>query len=69
MLDVAAVRSLQTVGADLARVDAAQKITGASLYTADLTLPGMLHAKVLRSDRAHARIVRIEASRARAMMV
>ena len=67
MLDVASPRPLESVGADMPRIDATQKITGQALYTADLTLPGMLHAKVLRSNRAHARIVRIDAARARGM--
>ena len=49
------------------RRDAADKTTGAALYTADLVLPGMLHAKVLRSPRRHARIVSMDTAVARAM--
>ncbi|HEX2765392.1 MAG TPA: xanthine dehydrogenase family protein molybdopterin-binding subunit [Candidatus Limnocylindria bacterium] len=46
-------------------VDARQRVTGDVGYTIDLTLPAMLHAKVLRSTSAHARIKRIDVSRAR----
>jgi CO/xanthine dehydrogenase Mo-binding subunit len=49
------------------RVDAPAKVTGTARYTADVRLPGMLHAKVLRSPHAHARLVSVDASRARAL--
>jgi len=51
----------------LPRIDARAKATGAALYTDDLTFPGMLHGKLLRSPHPHARIVSIDASRARAL--
>ena len=41
-------------------------LTGAGRYTADWNLPGQLYAYVLRADRAHAEIVAIDASAARA---
>ena len=47
------------------RADAPAKVTGTARYTADVRLPGMLHAKVLRSPHAHARLVSVDASRAR----
>src|SRR5688500_6270941 len=40
---------------------------GVTRYTDDLKLPGMLHAKILRSPHAHARILSIDAHRALAM--
>jgi CO/xanthine dehydrogenase Mo-binding subunit len=46
-------------------LDAVQRVTGRAGYTIDLELPGMLHAKLLRSVAPHARIARIDASRAR----
>ncbi len=52
------------VGKPLPRVDAREKVTGAARYTADVRLPGMLHARILRSPLAHARIVRVDTSRA-----
>jgi CO/xanthine dehydrogenase Mo-binding subunit len=47
--------------------DGPDKVTGVARYTFDVTLPGMLHAKVLRSPHPHARIVAIDASRAEAL--
>jgi len=41
-------------------------VSGSGRYTADWNLPGQLHAVFLRADRAHADIVRLDASRARA---
>lgn len=58
---------LRTVGADARRTDADEKVAGKAVYTVDVTLPGMLHAKVLRSPHGHARIVSIDASAARTM--
>jgi CO/xanthine dehydrogenase Mo-binding subunit len=47
------------------RTDFAEKVTGAAKYCADLTSAGMLHAQVIRSDRAHARILAVHADEAR----
>ena len=58
---------LRQVGKPLRRVDAMGKAVGATLYAGDFTLPNMLHAKVLRSPYPSARIVRLDASRARAL--
>ncbi|MBC7941580.1 MAG: xanthine dehydrogenase family protein molybdopterin-binding subunit [Chitinophagaceae bacterium] len=49
------------------RLDGPDKVTGAARYTADFALPRMLHAKVLRSPHAHARILRIDTGRAEAL--
>ena len=49
------------------RVDAADKVTGRSLYASDVYLPGMVYCKVLKSTRSHARIRRLDTSRAEAM--
>lgn len=58
---------LKIIGADLARTDAKAKTTGEAVYTVDVAFPNMLHAKVLRSPHAHARLVSIDASNARRM--
>ncbi len=47
-----------------ARSDGAEKVTGKAVYTVDVDLPGMAHAKVLRSPYPHARIVRVDSSKA-----
>jgi len=50
------------VGQRLPRVDGIEKATGVARYTADIRLPGMLHARIKRSIHAHARILRVDAS-------
>jgi carbon-monoxide dehydrogenase large subunit len=52
------------VGKSVPRVDAPAKVTGKAKFCADFKLPGMLYAKLLRSPQAHARILRIDTSRA-----
>jgi CO/xanthine dehydrogenase Mo-binding subunit len=57
---------MSAIGVDSLRADGPAKVTGAAVYTADLELPGMLYAKVLRSPHPHARVVRVDASKAEA---
>jgi 4-hydroxybenzoyl-CoA reductase subunit alpha len=52
------------IGKPTAMIDAAEKTTGAGKYTDDLSLPGMLIGKILHSPYPHARIKRIDTSRA-----
>ena len=49
------------------RIDALDKATGAALFSADIVLPNMLHGKVLRSPVPHARITRLDTSKAMAL--
>ncbi len=60
-------RELSVIGRSIDRRDALDKVTGAAMYSSDMTLPGMLHAKILRCPHAHARIRRIDTSRAAAL--
>lgn len=55
------------IGRPWARVDGPGKVTGETKYADDLVLPRMLYGKLLRSHLPHARIVRLDVSRARAM--
>src|SRR5918912_189669 len=55
------------VGQSMPRIDAAAKVTGETVYAADIHLPRMVHAKVLRAPWGHARITRIDTSRAAAL--
>src|SRR5579862_7969194 len=55
------------IGKRTAMVDAAEKTTGAGKYTDDLAVPGMLIGKILHSPYPHARVKRIDASRALAL--
>lgn len=58
---------LHTVGTRLWRKDGIAKVTGMEKYTSDLFVPRMLHARVLRSSYAHARVVSIDTTEAEAM--
>jgi carbon-monoxide dehydrogenase large subunit len=57
----------RSVGIPSPRVEGEQKVGGGALYAVDVTLPGMLWAKVLRSPLAHARIKRIDTTEALAV--
>jgi CO/xanthine dehydrogenase Mo-binding subunit len=57
---------LTVVGRSVRRLDAREKVTGRARYVSDLELPGMLHARLLRSPYPHARIARVNVERARA---
>ena len=48
-----------TVGRSVRRRDLVEKVLGTAQYAVDMTMPGMLHAKVVRADRAHAQILDI----------
>jgi CO/xanthine dehydrogenase Mo-binding subunit len=48
------------VGSSVPRTDAVAKVTGAAVYAVDVAMPDMLHAKVVRSDTAHARILGVD---------
>lgn len=56
-----------TLGKEIPQVNHRAKVMGRAQYAGDLKLPGMLHGAILRSPYAHARIVRIDASAARAL--
>lgn len=52
--------TFSVVGRSVPQLDAVAKATGGAKYTADLKIPGMLYAKVLRSPLPHARILKID---------
>ena len=52
------------IGKPVTRGESHDKVTGQTMYAADISLPGMLWGKVLRSPYPHARIVSIDTSRA-----
>ncbi|HYM24047.1 MAG TPA: molybdopterin cofactor-binding domain-containing protein [Vicinamibacterales bacterium] len=56
---------MNLIGKPRRRVDARAKVTGKTAFADDIVLPRMLHCKLLRAHVPHARIVRIDASRAR----
>ncbi|HEY6151440.1 MAG TPA: xanthine dehydrogenase family protein molybdopterin-binding subunit [Gaiellaceae bacterium] len=55
----------ETVGQPVPRIDGYERARGEAIYTADVVLPGMLHAAVLRSPYARARVKQMDLSRAR----
>ena len=57
-------KDFSVIGKPTAMVDAAEKTTGAGKYADDLSLPGMLIGKILHSPYPHARVKRIDTSRA-----
>ena len=56
------------VGQRIPKLDAVDKVTGRAVYIQDLQVPGMLHGKILRSKFPHARIVRLDTSRAKKLL-
>ena len=54
------------VGRSLKRKEDPRLITGRATYVDDMVLPGMLHAAIVRSPEAHARIVSIDTEAAKA---
>ena len=58
---------LRYVGKGVSREDAVDKVSGAARYTHDLVVPGMLHASIIRSPHASARIVSIKTDAAEAL--
>ena len=60
-------RKFKWIGTRPIRPDGLDKVTGSANFGADMTLPGMLHGKVLRSPHAHARIRSINVQRALAL--
>jgi 4-hydroxybenzoyl-CoA reductase alpha subunit len=57
-------REFQVIGRRLRRTDGLAKSSGRAVFTDDISLPGMLHAKILRSPHPHARILAIDVSKA-----
>jgi len=59
-------REFKYIGQSTIRPDGFDKVTGRANYGADLSLPGMIWGKILRSPHAHAIIKRLDTSRAEA---
>ncbi len=59
--------NFSVVGQSVYRKDANPKVTGRALHVGNIEMPGMLHVAVLRSPYPHARILRIDKSKAEAL--
>lgn len=57
----------RVVGRSVPRVDGHEKVTGAARFAIDLSVPGMAHAAVVRSEVAHGRLLGIDTEAARAV--
>ena len=63
---VLSTREFKVVGKRPIRPDGTDKVTGRARYGADVSMGGLLHAKVLRSPHPHARVLSVDTSAARA---
>ncbi len=61
------MKNFKVVGKPLPRLDGPDSVTGRAIYTVDVALPEMLHVKLFRSSVPHAKIRRLDVSRARAL--
>jgi len=52
------------IGQRIPKLDAPDKATGRAIYGHDIRLPGMMHGKILYSTYPHARVVRVDTTRA-----
>jgi CO/xanthine dehydrogenase Mo-binding subunit len=59
--------AMRHIGRDVPRSDGWAKVSGQARYSVDVELPRMLHAKVLRSPHAHAKVLSIDTGMARTM--
>ena len=57
-----------TIGKSVPRIDALEKVTGRAMYIDDLKFSDVLYGKILRSPHAHAKIKRIDTSKAEALL-
>lgn len=58
-------KNFKVVGTPVPRADGAEKVSGRTRYAADVHCPGALWAKILRSPYPHAKILRVDVSKAR----
>lgn len=59
------MKKLKVIGKSIPRKDSIAKATGQAIYSADLVLPNTLCGKILRSPYAHAKIIKIDTSKAK----
>lgn len=59
--------SYKWIGKDMKRVEDPRLLVGRGIYADDVNLPGMCHSAILRSPHAHARIIKIDKSKAEAL--
>lgn len=65
--DIKPWEETKVVGRPLPRVDGYQRVSGLAEYSMDVSLPGMLHAAILRCPHGHATVKRVDVSAAKEM--
>ena len=60
-------KPLNAISQPLPRPDAVEKVTGKGIYADDLYVDGMLYARALRSAQPHARLLKVDVSKAKAL--
>ena len=60
-------KEFKVIGKRVERVDAFERLVGEAKYASDIYLPGMLYVKLLRSPHPHAKVVKIDVARAKAL--
>ena len=59
--------SRQSIGQSTPRVDSRGKVMGVTPFSGDLSMPGMLHMKMLFAERPHARVTRVDTNKAESL--
>jgi len=60
-------KTTTVIGTRVPRVDAYERVSGSAVYPHDVSLPDMLHGAILRCPHAHAKVLRIDTSKAEKM--
>lgn len=60
-------KDFKVIGKRVERVDAFERLVGQAKYTSDIYLPDMLYVKILRSPYPHAKVAKIDATKAQAL--
>ncbi|PAB59869.1 xanthine dehydrogenase family protein molybdopterin-binding subunit [Anaeromicrobium sediminis] len=60
-------REYSTIGKNVKKLDGIEKAMGKAMFTTDMKLPKMLYGKTLRSPHSHARILKIDTTKAEAL--
>jgi len=61
------MKKYTVINTPIHNIDGIAKVTGRAQYTFDISLPGMLHGKILRSSCSHAKILKIKTRKAKAL--
>ena len=60
-------KETRIIGKAIPRVDAYERVSGSAIYPSDVSLPNMLYGAILRCPHPHARVKKIETSKAQSM--